>query len=106
MVLQHLAVGGSLNKLDFPRIVPGNTSVDTDIQFLWLSNCMHVGNICSHASRGCTCPIGTRRTGGMQSKAVVLSLTHCPQPTQWAGFSSVGGLNFLGSFRISPVWVL
>lgn len=45
MVLQHLAVGGSLNKLDFPRIVPGNTSVDIDVQFLWLSSCMHVKNI-------------------------------------------------------------
>lgn len=45
MVLQYLAVGRSLNKLDFSRTFPGNTSVNRDIQFLWLSNYIHVGNI-------------------------------------------------------------
>lgn len=40
-IATFVAAGGSLNKLNFPRIVPGIASVDTDIRFLWLGNCMH-----------------------------------------------------------------
>ena len=64
MVLQYLAVGGSLNKLDFPRIVSGNTSVDIDIQFPWFRNCVHIGSTCYHTMH----TLGmTYRTGGVQS---------------------------------------
>ena len=104
--LQHLAVGGSLNKLDFPRIVPGNTSVDPDIQFLWLSNCMHIGNICYQASQGCTCLVWIRRTGGMLSWSSSIFVSHSLSPLAHSvgSYSSAGRWDFLVSFRISPLW--
>lgn len=55
VVLQYLEVGGSLDKLDLPRTLPENASVDIDIQFLWLSNDMNVENICYHAPGCCMC---------------------------------------------------
>lgn len=87
MVWQHSAGGGSLNKLGCPRIAAETTSVDTDIQFSWLSHYMHIGNMCYHASRGCTCLAWRHSTGGCCVKAVVLSPGSVPpNPLSGLGF--------------------